>query len=222
MHSSVLSPVTLSSSRSSTAKASRGESSKRETKVVAPWVCCRTHSLSPRIAQLANPWTHRALGTALEWPEAKKRADHVRSWGIKVSGRINQNIQLPSNQLIDLFPPRSNYSRSGTRPREKSEMPCSGAMRSVPCTTILLTYSPCFWARVWLTRDQVEYLVVVYKEDEPNVLLSLRQAEILTALASNQDLAKQGGCVPEIQGNGTSKSQSVSPGQSPSYRDLSH
>jgi glutamate--cysteine ligase catalytic subunit len=26
----------------------------------------------------------RALGTALEWPDAKKKADQVRSWGIKV------------------------------------------------------------------------------------------------------------------------------------------
>jgi hypothetical protein len=27
----------------------------------------------------------RALGTALEWPEAKKNADRVRRWGIEVS-----------------------------------------------------------------------------------------------------------------------------------------
>lgn len=27
---------------------------------------------------------HRALGTALEWPEAKKKAGQVREWGIEV------------------------------------------------------------------------------------------------------------------------------------------
>jgi hypothetical protein len=26
----------------------------------------------------------RALGTPLDWPEAKKNADHVRQWGVKV------------------------------------------------------------------------------------------------------------------------------------------
>lgn len=26
----------------------------------------------------------RALGTPLDWPEAKQNADHVREWGIKV------------------------------------------------------------------------------------------------------------------------------------------
>jgi glutamate--cysteine ligase catalytic subunit len=26
----------------------------------------------------------RALGTPLEWPEAKKNANHVRAWGIEV------------------------------------------------------------------------------------------------------------------------------------------
>lgn len=36
------------------------------------WCPCNTKS---------NP---RALGTALEWPEAKKKADQVRQWGIEV------------------------------------------------------------------------------------------------------------------------------------------
>ena len=26
----------------------------------------------------------RALGTPLDWPDAKKNADHVRDWGIEV------------------------------------------------------------------------------------------------------------------------------------------
>lgn len=29
----------------------------------------------------------RALGTALEWPEAKKKAGQVRQWGIEVCAR---------------------------------------------------------------------------------------------------------------------------------------
>ena len=48
-------------------------------------------------------------------------------------------------------------------------------------------------------RFQVEYLVVNYSPDDPKVLLSLRQAEILTALAADKDLAEKGGCVPELQ-----------------------
>jgi hypothetical protein len=45
------------------------------------WVCCETHIA--RLVVLANPIS-RAIGTPLEWPEAKKVASHVRSWGIEV------------------------------------------------------------------------------------------------------------------------------------------
>jgi glutamate--cysteine ligase catalytic subunit len=41
--------------------------------------------------------------------------------------------------------------------------------------------------------------VVVYSEDNQRVLLSLRQAEILEALATDKELEKQGGCVPDLQ-----------------------
>lgn len=40
---------------------------------------------------------------------------------------------------------------------------------------------------------------MVYSEDNQRVLLSLRQAEILEALAADKDLKKQGGCVPDLQ-----------------------
>lgn len=43
---------------------------------------------------------------------------------------------------------------------------------------------------------QVEYLVVNYKDDDEKVTLSLRQADILTALAQDEKLA---GCVPALQ-----------------------
>ena len=45
----------------------------------------------------------------------------------------------------------------------------------------------------------MEYLVVVYNEDDPSVLLSLRQAEILKALASDSELTAKGGGVPDLQ-----------------------
>lgn len=38
-----------------------------------------------------------------------------------------------------------------------------------------------------LWGDEVEYLVVDYKDDDPRVTLSLRQAEILEALAAHSD-----------------------------------
>ncbi|KAF7547229.1 hypothetical protein G7046_g9061 [Stylonectria norvegica] len=50
-----------------------------------------------------------------------------------------------------------------------------------------------------LWGDEVEYLVVTYSKDDPKVMLSLRQAEILEALAEDQELAKEGGCVPALQ-----------------------
>lgn len=40
---------------------------------------------------LMGPRLHRALGTALEWPEAKKQADLVRKWGIRVSRSASAN-----------------------------------------------------------------------------------------------------------------------------------
>ncbi|KAH7326207.1 glutamate-cysteine ligase [Stachybotrys elegans] len=97
-----------------------------------------------------------ALGTALDWPQAKTRAHQVRQWGIK--------------QLLEIWNKAKGKERD---------------------------------ALLW--GDEVEYLVVSYSEDDPKVLLSLRQAEILTALASDQELAKEGGCVPELQDSGLKK-----------------
>jgi len=50
-----------------------------------------------------------------------------------------------------------------------------------------------------LTDLQVEYLVVTYKDKDPQVTLSLRQADILTALAQDEELCTEGGCVPDLQ-----------------------
>lgn len=46
---------------------------------------------------------------------------------------------------------------------------------------------------------KVEYLVVTYKDKDPQVTLSLRQADILTALAQDEKLCTEGGCVPDLQ-----------------------
>ncbi|KAK0638767.1 glutamate-cysteine ligase-domain-containing protein [Cercophora newfieldiana] len=91
-----------------------------------------------------------ALGTALDWPDAKLQAHLVRAWGIK--------------QLLEIWNKAKGKERD---------------------------------AMLW--GDEVEYLVVTYSEEEPKVLLSLRQADILTALANDTDLSAKGGCVPELQ-----------------------
>ncbi|GAB7365649.1 hypothetical protein MBLNU230_g6712t2 [Neophaeotheca triangularis] len=45
---------------------------------------------------------------------------------------------------------------------------------------------------------QIEYLVVSYDDENRQVKLSLRQADILEALASDKELLKQGGGVPDL------------------------
>ncbi|KAF2220882.1 glutamate-cysteine ligase-domain-containing protein [Elsinoe ampelina] len=59
-----------------------------------------------------------------------------------------------------------------------------------------------------LWGDEIEYLVVCYDDQNRLVRLSLRQGDILKALARNEDLLKQGGGVPDLQRgkvkNGTS------------------
>ena len=50
-----------------------------------------------------------------------------------------------------------------------------------------------------LWGDEVEYLVVNYKENDGKVTLSLRQADILHALAEDVKLQTEGGCVPALQ-----------------------
>ena len=53
-----------------------------------------------------------------------------------------------------------------------------------------------------LKTYQIEYLVVNYKAEEEKVTLSLRQADILQALAQDEDLCTSGGCVPDLQNVG--------------------
>jgi len=49
------------------------------------------------------------------------------------------------------------------------------------------------------TDGQIEYLVVAFDDDKRQVKLSLRQADILAALARDEELLKQGGGVPDLQ-----------------------
>ncbi|KAL5119876.1 glutamate--cysteine ligase [Pleosporales sp. CAS-2024a] len=91
-----------------------------------------------------------AIGTPLEWPEAKKVASHVRSWGIE--------------QLLAIWRNAKGKERD---------------------------------ALLW--GDEIEYLVVCYDEEKRKVRLSLRQADILAALASDEKLLQQGGGVPDVQ-----------------------
>lgn len=92
----------------------------------------------------------RALGTPLDWPEAKKNADHVRQWGIE--------------QLLAIWKRAKGKERDALR-----------------------------WG------DEIEYLVVTFEEERRKVRLSLRQADILKALAEDDALSNQGGCVPDLQ-----------------------
>jgi len=45
---------------------------------------------------------------------------------------------------------------------------------------------------------KIEYLVVAFDDQKREVKLSLRQADILQALASDAELLKQGGGVPDL------------------------
>ncbi|KAK8232452.1 glutamate-cysteine ligase-like protein [Phyllosticta capitalensis] len=103
-----------------------------------------------------------ALGTPLEWPEAKKVAGQVREWGIE--------------QLLAI------WRRAKAKERD---------------------------AMLW--GDEIEYLVVAYDHQNNKVRLSLRQADILEALASDEKLLSQGGGVPDVQRGDPKKSDVAAP-----------
>ncbi|KAI9723808.1 MAG: Zn finger-containing GTPase- Activating Protein for ARF [Chrysothrix sp. TS-e1954] len=90
-----------------------------------------------------------AVGTPLEWPEAKKKASHVRDWGIE--------------QLLAV------WNRAKGKERD---------------------------ALLW--GDEIEYLVVCLDDADRKARLSLRQADILRALAEDESLVRQGGGVPDL------------------------
>lgn len=49
-----------------------------------------------------------------------------------------------------------------------------------------------------LTGRKIEYLVVSFDDDLREVKLSLRQADILEALANDAELLREGGGVPDL------------------------
>jgi hypothetical protein len=78
---------------------------------------------------------------------------------------------------------------SGKGPKEKRKMLFYGGMKYI-------TYNYC---TNHAKPFQIEYLVVAFDEEEKKVVLSLRQADILAALAKDEELTKKGGCVPALQ-----------------------
>ncbi|ORY14460.1 glutamate-cysteine ligase-domain-containing protein [Clohesyomyces aquaticus] len=103
-----------------------------------------------------------AIGTPLEWPEAKKVASHVRSWGIE--------------QLLAIWRNAKGKERD---------------------------------ALLW--GDEVEYLVVCYDEKKHKVRLSLRQADILAALATDEKLLHQGGGIADAQAGTVRGNETIAP-----------
>jgi hypothetical protein len=83
------------------------------------WVCCETHIT--RLAVLANRIS-RAIGTPLEWPEAKKVASHVRSWGIEVCTPMISSRSCSNGS-------GSNYLQYGAMPKAKRETHFCGGTR---------------------------------------------------------------------------------------------
>lgn len=86
----------------------------------------------------------------------------------------------------------SNCLLSGTEPKAKNAMRFYGEMR--------------YGKRLCVDRKdgadhrraKIEYLVVSFDDEKKQVKLSLRQADILEALASDPELLKLGGGVPDL------------------------
>lgn len=69
----------------------------RQGSWVVQWVCCTlTHLFSALVTSTSANFEslRRALGTALEWPDAKQRAHQVREWGIEVGPAQLYNFVL--------------------------------------------------------------------------------------------------------------------------------
>ena len=116
----------------------------------------------------------------------KTRLIRFGSGGSKYTARTANWRRWCSNSV------RSNCLLYGNEQKAKSEMLCCGEMR----------YEGKGFKhgrRRLMNTKQIEYLVVTLDEQQNKVQLSLRQADILEALAKDEKLKQQGGCVPELQ-----------------------
>jgi hypothetical protein len=66
-----------------------------------------------------------AIGTPLDWPEAKDVAAHVRSWGIEVC--LLPMVPLSDGLVVIMY--RSNYLPFGATQRARREMRFFGETR---------------------------------------------------------------------------------------------
>lgn len=70
---------------------------------------------------------------------------------------------------------------------------------------------------VLLWGDEIEYLVVALDDEEQKVRLSLTQAEVLEALAQDEELCKNGPMVPDLQGGEKAKNRTTLPTFHPEF-----
>lgn len=87
----------------------------------------------------------------------------------------------------------SNFLHCGGRPREKKGTHYSGVTRFVS-SHARSSFSP----QLTKTNLKIEYIVACFDDKNRKVRLSLRQADILQALANNEKLKALGGGVPDI------------------------
>ena len=90
----------------------------------------------------------------------------------------------------------SNCLRLGNEQNERSVTHSCGGTRSVLFPSSVSRFIPLTF--------QIEYLVCSFDDESKTVKLSLRQADILEALAADEKLKQKGGGVPDIHdcGNG--------------------
>jgi hypothetical protein len=75
----------------------------------------------------ANARLRRAIGTPLDWPEAKKVAGHVRSWGIEVRQLSNRALFKPLKTGHELTPATAATARHlATRKGQGARRPAVG------------------------------------------------------------------------------------------------
>lgn len=140
-----------------------------------PWVYCK--SGTDKIDGLSDQ--DREVGTPLAWPEAKQASDQVRDWGIKVGDLDFLSLSLTI---------KATFDDMGESQEQRKR--CIVMGRRGRCFMHPLSSN---------SAAQVEYIVAAFDDSSRKVRLSLCQAEVLKSLAKDEELSKQGGCVPALQ-----------------------